>query len=61
LGLSCSRHKNDYIARVGKSFLTKDDLVKMLPEGAITKNTDKNLVNSLVSSWVNKEILYQKA
>lgn len=58
---SCSKPKDEYIARVGKAYLTREDLVKMLPDGGITKNIDKNHLNSLVSSWVNKEILYQKA
>lgn len=58
---ACSKQKNEYIARVGKAYLTKEELAKMLPDGGITKNVDKNHLNSLVSSWVNKEILYQKA
>lgn len=58
---ACSKQKNEYIARVGKTYLTKEDLAKMLPDGGVTKNIDKNHLNSLVSSWVNKEILYQKA
>jgi len=58
---SCSKKKDDYIARVGNVYLTKDVLIRMLPDGGLAKNIDKNYVNSLVSTWVNKEILYQKA
>lgn len=58
---TCSNHKDEYIARVGNTYLTKEDLMRMLPDGGLTKNVDKNHLNSLVSNWVNKEILYQKA
>ncbi len=58
---SCSKKNDEYIARVGRSYLTQSDLLKMLPNGQLTDNIDKNYLNSLVSSWINKEILFQKA
>lgn len=58
---ACSRPRGEYIARVGKSYLYKENLLNMLPDGRLSNNIDKNQLNSLVSSWVNKEILYQKA
>ncbi|MFH1214815.1 MAG: peptidyl-prolyl cis-trans isomerase [Candidatus Neomarinimicrobiota bacterium] len=57
----CSKSKDQYIARVGNVYLNQEDLIKMLPDGALNKNLTKNHLNSIVSSWVNKEILYQKA
>lgn len=58
---SCSRHHDDYLARVGRSFLTKEDLAKMLPDAGLNPNISKNNVNSVVSSWVKKEVLFQQA
>ena len=58
---ACSNHREDYVARVGNSYLTNEDLSRMLPDGGLSKNVDKNYLNSFVSTWLNKEILYQKA
>lgn len=57
----CANRKENYIARVGNVYLTDEELTRMLPDGGMTKNIDKNYINSIVSTWVNKEILYQKA
>ncbi|PIS27287.1 MAG: hypothetical protein COT43_11295 [Candidatus Marinimicrobia bacterium CG08_land_8_20_14_0_20_45_22] len=60
---SCGTHsdKNNVIARVGKSVLTQKDLEKMIPEALENFPISENFVNSLVSNWVRKETLYQKA
>lgn len=61
LWAACGNHKEDYIARVGNAYLTNEDLTRMLPDGGLSKDIDKNYLNSVVSNWINKEILYQKA
>jgi len=60
---SCGTHRDEdnVIARVGKSVLTQNDLQKMIPENRENPPVSDNVVNSLVSSWVRKEMLYQKA
>jgi len=51
----------DYIARVNDTYLTKNDLVKMLPDIDNSKFSDTEHIKSIVSSWVKNEILYQNA
>lgn len=51
----------DYIARVNDTYLTKEDLAKMLPDTDNSKFTNLEHIKSVVSSWVKNEILYENA
>jgi len=51
----------DYIARVNNTYLTNEDLAKMLPDIVNSKFIDPEQINSIISSWVKNEILYQNA
>ena len=61
--LSCSSttDNKDYIARVGNTHLTKEDLSSLIPESNGIKPLNKDCLNSIVSSWIKKEVLFQKA
>jgi len=60
---SCGNEQKplDYIARVNDTYLTKEDLAKMLPDISNSKFTGVEHIKSIVSSWVKNEILYQNA
>ncbi|MFA4838311.1 MAG: peptidyl-prolyl cis-trans isomerase [Candidatus Neomarinimicrobiota bacterium] len=60
---SCGTHSDEdnVIARVGKSALTQKDLQKMIPETRDLLSVNENFINAVVSNWVRKEMLYQKA
>ncbi|MDD5764861.1 MAG: peptidyl-prolyl cis-trans isomerase [Candidatus Marinimicrobia bacterium] len=60
---SCGTHSDEdnVIARVGKSILTQKDLEKMMPETRENLPVSDDLVDAVVSNWVRKEMLYQKA
>jgi parvulin-like peptidyl-prolyl isomerase len=51
----------DYLARVNDTYLTKDDLLKILPDPDNTKFADKDYIKSIISSWIENEIIYQRA
>ncbi|MEM2144069.1 MAG: peptidyl-prolyl cis-trans isomerase [Candidatus Jordarchaeaceae archaeon] len=57
----CERKSGSYIARVGKKYLEKEELARLLPESGVSPNLTKDDVNSVVNNWIIKEILYQKA
>jgi len=61
--LSCNSKTDnkDYIARVGNTYLNKEDFSYMIPESNGTKLLNRDNLNSIISSWVKKEILFQKA
>jgi hypothetical protein len=47
----------DFVARVNNSYLTKDDLAKMID----TSNISNFYRNEVIRNWINKEVLYQEA
>ncbi len=51
----------DYIAHVNDIYLTKDDLLKNIPDIDDKNLTDINYIKSLITTWVKNEILYQQA
>ena len=51
----------NYIARVNDAYLTKSDLLKMLPDIDNSKFVDEDFVKSVISSWVKNEIIFQRA
>lgn len=55
-GCSKESPKKDYIARVNNSYLTREDLNKIV-------DSDKKTLykNEIVRNWINKELLYQIA
>ncbi len=59
----CSRDAEpvDYIARVNNAYLTKNNLLRMLPDIDNSKFVDEDFVKSIVSSWVKNEIIFQQA
>ena len=57
----CSKDKDQYIARVGPAYLTREKLSQMLPDEGLSNKLSKNYINSVVSAWVTREILFQKA
>lgn len=60
--LGCGeRRKDDYIAKVGDSYLTKEKFLQMIPESKKMGTIDRNYLNSLISGWVRDEILYKNA
>jgi hypothetical protein len=61
LCLSCHNRKINYIARVGNEYLTAEELLQKLPESSTMSPLSKNYVNSFVSAWVKKEVLFQQA
>ncbi|HCK99007.1 MAG TPA: hypothetical protein DHW42_02715 [Candidatus Marinimicrobia bacterium] len=61
LGCGNEQKPLDYIARVNDTYLTKEDLAKMLPNIDNSKFTDVEQLKSIISSWVKNEILYQNA
>lgn len=60
---SCADKNKDthYIARVGKATLSQNELKNMLFESNSQRQFDQNYIHSLITSWMKKEILYQKA
>ena len=61
--ISCSNKQENeqFIARVGKSTLTFEDLSMMIPETNSLFPSNPEYINSLVTTWIKNEILYQKA
>lgn len=61
--ISCGTHSNDdnVIARVGGSTLRQKDLLMMIPETKDGLPLTEEFVNSIVSNWIQKEVLFQKA
>ncbi len=59
----CSKNQVpvDYLARVNDTYLTKDELLKILPDPDNPKFTDKDYIKSIISSWIESEIVYQRA
>ena len=53
--------KNNYIARVDKSYLTKNQIIDMLNRKNLLENLNPNTLKSEVTKWVKDEIIYQKA
>jgi parvulin-like peptidyl-prolyl isomerase len=60
---TCSREKTpaEYIAHVNNVYLTKEDLLKAIPDVDNKNLTDSDYIKSLVTTWVKNEILYQQA
>jgi len=59
----CSKNQAplDYLARVNDTYLTKDELLKILPDPDNPKFTDDDYIKSIISSWIENEIIYQRA
>ena len=61
---SCDRFKNDNledaVARVNKSYIYRDDIQKIIPEGA-SKADSALLANSYINSWARNLLLMDKA
>lgn len=53
--------KKNYIARVDKTVLTAEELSLMLPKTDKVTISKRDYINSLVTTWIKKEILYNKA
>jgi len=51
----------NYIARVNNTYLTKSNLLQMLPDIDNSKFVDEDFVKSVISSWVKNEIIFQHA
>lgn len=51
----------DYLARVNNNYLIKDELIKILPDPDDPRFADEDYIKSIISSWVEKEIIYQRA
>jgi hypothetical protein len=49
--------QQNFVARVNHSYLTKEDLAKMIDTGS-TSNFYKN---EIIRNWINKEVMYQEA
>ena len=47
----------NFVARVNNSYLTKDDLAKIID----TSNTSNFYRNEVIRNWINKEVMYQEA
>jgi len=59
----CSKNQVpvDYLARVNDNYLTRDELLKILPDPDNPKFTDRDYIKSIISSWIENEIIYQQA
>jgi parvulin-like peptidyl-prolyl isomerase len=60
---SCSSKSkdDDYIARVGNKTLTAEELSLIIPETSDYQPITKKQIDSYISNWVKKEVLFQKA
>jgi hypothetical protein len=57
IGCGEETRRTDYIARVNDSYLTEQDLEKI-----ISSNPGRNFYrNEIIRNWINREILFQKA
>ncbi len=55
----CSKEptKKNFVARVNDSYLTKEDLARMID----TDSTNKFYRSEVIRNWINRELLYQTA
>ncbi len=60
---SCHKQKKqiEYIAKVGDSYLTETKLLSMIPKYDMNNPIHKTYINSVISNWITKEVIYQKA
>lgn len=56
-GCSEEKEEKSYLARVNDSYLTREDLASL----ADTSNLNESEINALIKSWINDELLFQKA
>lgn len=56
-GCSEEKEEKSYLARVNDSYLTREDLASL----ADTSNLNESEKNALIKSWINDELLFQKA
>jgi len=61
LFFNCEDKKGDSIAYVEDSHLTRKKLQKIVPESKKIGSIDENYLNSIVSDWVQNEILFKEA
>jgi len=59
----CRRNPDEqlYVARVGDRYLMPAELQRLLPSGDDKYLLNKDYVHSVISSWITKEVLYQKS
>lgn len=57
--LSCSEKpkKEDFIARVNNSYLTREEFASLVDTSKLSKSEE----DQIISSWINRELLYQEA
>ena len=55
-----SEEERKAIARVGETFLYKDDIAPLLTEG-ISKEDSISLVTNYINNWASKQLLLEKA
>ena len=60
-GCGSQQKETDFIARVGKAELTETELRSILSDSYENRIMNQDYLNSLVTSWTKKEILFQKA
>ena len=56
-GCGRENRRPDFVARVNNSYLTKEDLSKMVD----TNSTSNFYKNEIIRNWINKEVMYQEA
>jgi len=61
IGCSKIEKKIDFIARVDDSYLPTSEIKKKIENDLLLKTVNKNYVNSLVASWIQKEALFQES
>jgi hypothetical protein len=49
--------QQNFVARVNNSYLTKEDLAKMID----TSNASNFYKNEVIRNWINKQVMYQEA
>ena len=56
-GCSKESHKKNFVARVNDSYLTKEDLSRIIDADSV----NNFYRNEVIRNWINKELLYQTA
>ena len=57
LGCGKESRQNNFVARVNDSYLTKEDLARMMD----TSSVSNFYKNEVIRNWINREVLYQQA
>ncbi len=56
-GCGKESRQNNFVARVNDSYLTKEDLARMMD----TSSVSNFYKNEVIRNWINREVLYQQA